>query len=208
MIHASLAQLRRALDSRQISSVELSKLFYLFALSWLVAVLLLLAMPTTVPSSIAAGSVVVTIGEWMAPAVLAMMLLLPERKEADDQAEVVDFVYSVIVMLLLAVLVLGSLAIMLLLGHAYIDALLEALLGIGLALLILGWVWNPHLGMAGVGTVFSRYLMSVGMPVEQWLHTLADLAQRRDDPDDFLVFRLGIHDGDVGLLRYPGLAHL
>ncbi|MBK6676772.1 MAG: HAMP domain-containing histidine kinase [Rhodocyclaceae bacterium] len=164
-----------------------SKLFYLFALSWLVAVLLLLAMPTTVPSSIAAGSVVVTIGEWMAPAVLAMMLLLPERKEADDQAEVVDFVYSVIVMLLLAVLVLGSLAIMLLLGHAYIDALLEALLGIGLALLILGWVWNPHLGMAGVGTVFSRYLMSVGMPVEQWLHTLADLAQRRDDPDDFLV---------------------
>ncbi len=165
-----------------------SKLFYLFALSWLVAVLLLLAMPTTVPSSIYTGSMVVTIGRWTAPAVLAMMLLLPERKEADDdQAEVVDFVYSVIVMLLLAVLVLGSLAIMLLLGHAYIDALLEALLGIGVALLILGWVWNPHAGMAGVGTVFSRYLMSVGMPVEQWLHTLADLAQRLNDPDDFLV---------------------
>lgn len=164
-----------------------SRLFYLFVLSWLVAVLLLLAMPMTVPSSIATGSVVVTIGEWMAPAVLAMMLLLPGRKEADDQAEVVDFIYSVIVMLLLAVLVLGSLAIMLLMGHAYIDALLEALLGIGVALLVLGWVWNPHLGMAGIGTVFSRYVMSVGMPVEQWLHTLADLAQRRDDPDDFLV---------------------
>lgn len=164
-----------------------SKLFYLFALSWLVAVLLLLAMPSAVPSGIGTGSMVVVIGAWMAPAVLVLMLLLPEKKEADDQAEVVDFVYSVIVMLLLAVLVLGSLAIMLLLGHAYIDALLEALLGIGVALLILGWVWNPHLGMAGVGTVFSRYLMSVGMPVEQWLHTLADLAQRRSDPDDFLV---------------------
>ena len=164
-----------------------SKLFYLFALSWLVAVLLLLAMPAAVPSGIYTGSMVTVIGAWMAPAVLGLMLLLPERQEADDQAEVVDFVYSVIVMLLLAVLVLGSLAIMLLLGHAYIDALLEALLGIGVALLVLGWVWNPHLGMAGVGTVFSRYLMSVGMPVEQWLHTLADLAQRRSDPDDFLV---------------------
>ncbi|HNW93938.1 MAG TPA: hypothetical protein PKM88_13600, partial [bacterium] len=40
---------------------------------------------------------------------LVLMLLLPARKEADDQAEVVDFVYSVIVMLLLALLVLGSL---------------------------------------------------------------------------------------------------
>jgi signal transduction histidine kinase len=93
----------------------------------------------------------------------------------------------VVLVLLLAVLALGSVAIMMLAGHRYVEAVLETLLAIGVALLILGWVWNPHLGMAGVGTVFSRYLMSVGMPVEQWLHALADLAQRQDDPDEFVA---------------------
>jgi signal transduction histidine kinase len=29
--------------------------------------------------------------------------------------------------------------------------------------------------------------MSIGMPVEQWLHELADLAQRQSDPDEFLA---------------------
>ena len=110
------------------------------------------------------------------------MLLIPGRQEPDTQPEVIDFVYSVIVVLLLGVLVLGSLSLMLLLRNRYVEALLETLLVIGVVLLILGWVWKPHGGMAGIGTVFSRYLMSVGMPIEQWLHTLADLAHRQDEP--------------------------
>lgn len=164
-----------------------SKLFYLLALFWLVAVLLLLTMPAAVPQIINTESIVISIGRFVAPLVLVVMLVLPHEREVDSQPEVVDFVYSVIVVLLLAVLALGSLAIMLLAGHRYVEALLETLFAIGMTLLILGWVWNPHLGMAGVGTVFSRYLMSVGMPVEQWLHALADLAQRQDEPDDFVA---------------------
>jgi signal transduction histidine kinase len=164
-----------------------SKLFFLLALAWLVAALLLLVLPATVPQIINAESIVTSIGRAVSPAVFLAMLLLPRKAEAEGQPEVVDFVYSVIVVLLLAVLALGSLAIMLLAGHRYVEALLETLFAIGLMLLILGWVWNPHLGMAGVGTVFSRYLMSVGMPVEQWLHALADLAQRQDDPDHFVA---------------------
>jgi len=166
-----------------------SKLFYLLALFWLVAALLLLSLPEAVPQFVNTESVVIVIGRLVAPVVLVLMLILvlPEESESDGQPEVVDFVYSVILVLLLAVLVLGSLTIMLLAGHHYAEAVLETLLGIGVALLILGTVWNPHLGMAGLGTVFSRYLLSVGMPVEQWLHALADLAQRQDDPDEFLA---------------------
>lgn len=164
-----------------------TKLFYLMALSWLVAALLLLVLPGALPATIDPGKTVVALGHIAAPVLLAIMFALPERSEADGQPEVVDFVYSVVVVLLLSVLVLGSLALMLLLRHAYVEALLETLLGIGASLLILGWVWNPHLGMAGVGTVFSRYLMSIGMPVEQWLHDLADLAQRQSDPDAFVA---------------------
>lgn len=164
-----------------------SKFFYLLALLWLIAVLLLLTVPAAVPQIINTESIVIVIGRLVAPAVLALMLSLPPEHEVDSQPEVVDFVYSVILVLLLAVLALGSIAIMMLAGHRYVEAVLETLLAIGVALLILGWVWNPHLGMAGMGTVFSRYLMSVGMPVEQWLHALADLAQRQDDPDDFVA---------------------
>jgi signal transduction histidine kinase len=164
-----------------------SKLFYLMALLWLIAALLLLTMPIAVPQIVNTEFQVLAIGRIGAPVVLGLMLLLPPENEADNQPEVVDLVYSVILVLLLAVLALGSVAIMMLAGHRYIDAVLETLLAIGVSLLILGWVWNPHLGMAGLGTVFSRYLMSVGMPVEQWLHALADLAQRQDDPDEFVV---------------------
>jgi signal transduction histidine kinase len=164
-----------------------SKLFYLLALLWLIAVLLLLTMPAAVPQIINTESTVIAIGRLVAPLVLMLMLMLPPEREVDSQPEVVDFVYSVILVLLLAVLALGSLALMTLGGQSYVEAVLETLFAIALALLILGWVWNPHLGMAGVGTVFSRYLMSVGMPVEQWLHALADLAQHQDDPDEFVA---------------------
>jgi signal transduction histidine kinase len=167
--------------------VPWTRFFFLVALFWLVAAMLLLALPAAMPDGIDTGSTVHAIGQWGSPVVFALMLLLPEQREADSQIEAVDFVYSVIVVLLLAVLVLGSLAIMLLLGHEYVVALLETLIVIGIGLLILGWIWNPHVGMAGVGTVFSRYLLSVGLPVEQWLHTLADLAQRQQEPNEFVA---------------------
>lgn len=164
-----------------------SRLFYLLALAYLVMALLLLALPAAVPGGDDIGEAGRLLGRWSPLAVFAAMGLLPAMREGDAQAEVVDFVYSVVVVLLLAVLALGSLALMLLLGHAYLEALLESLLVIGLTLLVLGWVWNPHAGVAGIGTMFSRYLLSVGLPVERWLHTLADLAQRQEDPDTFVA---------------------
>lgn len=167
--------------------VPWTKFFFLLALFWLVAALLLLALPAAMPHDIETGATVRAIGQLGSPLVFVLMLLLPEKREADSQIEAVDFVYSVIVVLLLAVLVLGSLAIMLLRGHDYVVALLETLIVMGMGLLILGWIWNPHVGMPGVGTVFSRYLLSVGLPVEQWLHTLADLAQRLQGPNEFVA---------------------
>lgn len=165
----------------------LSRFFYLLAMGWLVAALLLLALPAALPPEVETGTLVTSLARWFSPAVFLAMLLVPDRRETAGQAEVVDFVYSVIVVLLLSVLVLGSLALILLLRHAYVEALLESLLVIGAMLLILSWVWNPHAGIAGMGTVFSRYLLSIGLPVEQWLHALADLAHSQEDPGRFVA---------------------
>jgi hypothetical protein len=164
-----------------------AKYFYLLALAYLVAALLFLALPAAVPSQINPRTVATLLGQWMSPIVFLVMLLIPEQQESDKQPEVIDFIYSVLMVLLLGVLVLGSLSLMLLLRNSYVEALIEILLVIGAVLLILGWVWHPHAGMVGIGTVFSRYLLSVGLPMEQWLHTLADLAHGQENPESFVA---------------------
>jgi signal transduction histidine kinase len=46
--------------------------------------------------------------------------------------------------------------------------------------------WNPRAGFAGLGMLFSRYLLSVGLPFEQWLYFLAELSQAETKPEQFL----------------------
>ncbi len=161
------------------------RLFYLMALAFLVVALFLMAAPLAVPMAKPPGPIL-SVGYVGLPLLLVVMALLPPGKEADSTREVVDFVYSLFVFLLLAVLMLGSLAAMLLLGSAYTEALLQALMSTGVMLLLLGVAWNPHSGFSGIGALFSRYLMSVGLPVEQWLQALANLAQREEEPQKFL----------------------
>jgi hypothetical protein len=164
-----------------------SKLRHLLALGYLVAALLLLVVPQFVPGALEPTSPVVVLGRLGLPVAFLIMAFLPAGADATGEDEVIDFVYSIFVFLLLSVLVLGSLALMLLSGRGYVEAILESLLLVGMVLLLLGWLWDPHAGFGGFGTMFARYVLSVGMPVERWLHTLADLAQRQDEPDRFVA---------------------
>ncbi len=159
--------------------------FYLLALGFLVVSLLLLAAPMAAPM-IQLPSQISVLAFVGLPATLAVMTVLPQGQEGTPGTEVVDFVYSLFVFLLLAVLMLGSLAAMLMFGSGYVEALLQVLLMMGVVLLVLGWAWNPHAGFSGLGSLFARYMMSIGLPVEQWLAALADLALREADPEHFL----------------------
>jgi signal transduction histidine kinase len=162
-----------------------SRLFFLLALAFLVLALLLMAAPQTLSIAVL-PALFVRIAYAGLPLMLVVMLALPQDLEQDAAHEVVDFIYSLFVFLLLAVLVLGSLAAMLMFGSTYVEALLQALLLTGVVLLLLGWAWNPHAGFSGLGNLFTRYMMSIGLPVEQWLQALADLALREEDPRRFL----------------------
>jgi hypothetical protein len=53
-------------------------------------------------------------------------------------------------------------------------------------LLLLGLAANPRSGISGIGGLISRYLLSIGLPVERWLEALANLAQREEDPKAFI----------------------
>ncbi len=164
---------------------RIPRLFYLLALAFLVVALLLMAAPLAVPMA-APPKQILTLGYIGLPMVLLVMALLPQGQETSHAREVVDFISSLFVFLLLAVLMLGSLAAMMMFGSHYADALLEALLVMGAILLLLGLAWNPHSGFSGIGALFSRHVTSIGLPVEQWLQALANLALREDDPQIFL----------------------
>ena len=127
------------------------------------------------------------------------MALLPLRTTVTDQAEVIDVVYGAFVLLLLAVLVLGALALMLLTNRGYVEALAITLVAISLFLFFLGWAWNPRAGFSGLGMILSRYFLSMGLPFEDWLHDLTELSSREHDARAFL------DQACCGLMRFPGL---
>ena len=159
---------------------------YLLGLSFLVVSLLTLAVPAAIPAA-TLPPIVRYFAELVLPFMLVAIALLPVRAPGHGRLEVVDFVNSVLILLLLSVLVLGSLAGMVLFAANYAEALLKTLMLLGGALLLLGWLWNPHLGYSGLETFVSRYLMSIGISAEQWLEALADLAVHESDPERFVA---------------------
>jgi signal transduction histidine kinase len=114
------------------------------------------------------------------------MLFYPTESDTGDTPQVVDFFYSALLFMIIALLVLGSFAFMTLGRVNYPVALTYSLLLIAGILLLLGLAWNPRAGFAGLSMLFSRYLLSVGLPFEKWLSFLAELSQSERQPEKFL----------------------
>lgn len=117
---------------------------------------------------------------------VAIIAWLPAEGSAVPGRQGVDLVYSLLLFLLVVVLVLGALFVQRLAGGSYVAALAATVLAIGAMLLLLAWLWDPRGGFAGLGQLLSRYLLSLGLPFEQWMHRLAELAEGESDPELFL----------------------
>src|SRR5712691_3457893 len=89
-------------------------------------------------------------------------------------------------MLVLVVVILGSFTIMTLGRTGYIEALASTVTLVGGAVLLIALAWNPRSGFAGLNVFFSRYLFSIGLPMEKWLHFLTELSQLEARPERFL----------------------
>lgn len=168
-----------------------TRIFYLIAFAYLLVVLLVRMVPRVVPETALIGP---SLGREFGlglPLLFVAMMLLPVRPESKQPSGgLVDFFYSFFIFLLIAVMVLGSLAFMLLQQSAYIEAVFKTLLSIAAMLLLLGWAWNPRPGFSGVGVFFSRYLLTIGLPFEKWLHRLAAYSGSEVDPERFLSHAL------------------
>lgn len=107
-----------------------------------------------------------------------------------------DFFYSVFLMLVLGMMILGSFTFMTLRQTSYLAALSYTMFAIGGGVLLIGLAWNPRTGVAGLNVFFSRYLMSIGVPMEKWLHFLAVLFQTETSAGRFIA------EGVEGLRRF------
>lgn len=162
-----------------------TRLLHLSVMAYLLAALLLWVVPNlfAAQATIETGRILV---RYVLPVVLLAMTVLPVQKEQIEGSQPVDFIYSLLLFTLLALVVLGSLAFMTLGRMDYPEALLRTLFLIGLILLAFGVLWNPRYGFTGLQMMFSRYLLNVGTPFESWLTQLTEAAQREPDAAAYL----------------------
>jgi signal transduction histidine kinase len=170
---------------------------YLVVLVYLLALLGVAILPEIAPRRDLAPEIR-SAAEYVLPLAFVLIALFPAEREVGEAAQVIDFFYSVFLMLLLVVVILGSFTFMTITARPYIESLTYTVFLTSGAVLLVALAWNPRSG--GLGVFFSRYLFSIGLPVEKWLHVLADLLQREARPERFLS------EAVAALLRLPVVA--
>ncbi len=171
---------------------------YLVVLVYLLALLAVAILPEIAPRREIAPEIRAA-AEYVLPLAFVLIALFPAEAEPPGAAQVIDFFYSVFLMLLLVVVVLGSFTLMTLTGRPYLVALTYTVFLTAGAVLLVGLAWNPRSG-GGLSVFFARYLFSIGLPVEQWLHLLAELSRMEARPERFLAEAVG------ALERLPSVA--
>lgn len=166
------------------------RLRYLLVMAYLLAALLLWIAPQLFALPSIADATRNLMGAVL-PLLLAGMVVVPREDNQENSAQAVDFIYSLLLFMLLILLVLGSLAFMTLERVDYLEALLRTLFIMALILFVLGWLWNSHLGFTGLQPLFSRYLLNIGTPFEMWLKQLAETSKQEPNPAVFLTRAAG-----------------
>lgn len=166
---------------------RLERIGYLFAFGYLLCLIILGVVP-----ELAAGAVRLeplsreAIGRYM-PLVLPLLLFFPASQPQRRAGDSFDFFYGVLLFLFLAVFILGSLAYVLVGGVTYLEAVFQTSFSLAGALLVLAWAWNPRSGFSGISSAFARHLLTLGMPLQQWLLLLNEESERETDPERFLA---------------------
>ena len=168
------------------TSDRLERAGYLFAFGYLVCLTIFGIVPEISPSVVLNPLSREMIAHYM-PLLLGALLVFPSHPLRRRAGDAFDLFYGLLVFLALAVFVLGALAVTFVSGISYVEALAQTSLAIAAALFVLAWAWNPRGGFSGIGSALSRYLLSVGLPLEQWLIQLAETSEHESHPVRFLA---------------------
>lgn len=180
-----LAGLFGLLGGRVFSSTAKSRLAYLFATGYLLTMLLVWVVPKLLGST---QDVAITefIISFLMPLLPIAILISGTEDKNNPLPATLDFFYTLLLLLLAVILVLGSYAIETSSGANYAEVLVKVLFGLASALIVISWLWNPRAGFAGIGQLLSRYLLSLGLPFEQWVKNIAELAENENTAKGFI----------------------
>jgi len=170
--------------------------FYLTVLAYLIALLLVWIVPSAI-FDVHVPPALGQLAEFGLPVLFLPMLLMPAKADSAETPQIVDFFYATLLFLLFVVLVLGSFTLMRIGRLEYGEALSVSMLVIAAVLLILSIAWSPRASFGGLSMYFSRYLLSIGLPFEQWLLFLAELSQLETQPERLMK------EASAGLARLP-----
>ncbi|MEZ0232500.1 MAG: sensor histidine kinase [Methylophilaceae bacterium] len=161
-----------------------ARLGYLLAAGYMLACLLMWVVPKLLHNTteLAAARLVVI---YCLPLMPLGILFTRIAKADSGQPPILDFFYTLLLLLLAIILVLGAFAVQASSEAMYAEIIFETLLGLAAALVVISWLWNPRSGFVGIGHLLSRYLLSVGLPFEQWVKSIAELADKESSPQEF-----------------------
>ncbi len=162
---------------------------YLLAAGYLIAMLLMWVVPKLFIASNNPSSTEFFIPTFIVQYLLAALPLAifftRVDKEERGHPPVLDFFYTLLLLLLAIILVLGSFAIQAS-GHSnYGEVILKVLFSSAITLMAISWLWDPRAGFAGIGHILSRYLLSIGLPFELWVKNIAELAESNNNAKEF-----------------------
>ena len=158
---------------------------HILAASYLLAMLLLWVVPKLLGASddIEAATFVI---RYLLPALPLVILFTNKPASHADQLPVLDFFYTLVLILVAFVLVLASFAIGTLYTVHYIKVMFITIFGLAILLGVFSVLWQPSTRFSGVELLMSRYLLSIGMPFEKWVRNIAALAALESTPNGFV----------------------
>lgn len=162
-----------------------SRLPNILASSYLLALLLLWVVPMLLNArdDLAAARFLLI---YFLPLLPITILFLSTKNKPETVVANVDFFYTLLIFLLTLIVILGSFAIGVIWQIHYIKLLIFAVMGLAATLVALSWLWNPSATFSGLELLMSRYLLSIGLPFEQWIRKIASHADIESTPNSFL----------------------
>lgn len=158
---------------------------FLLAATYLLAMLTMHVVPRLLARNIDTDALMVLVEYGLLLLPIGVLFTKAEHGDA-QQALAMDFFYTLMLLMITITLVLGCFAIATTTQARYTEVLLKMIFALAAGLLALSWFWNPRAGFSGIGLILSRYLLSVGLPFEQWIQSIAELAQQQRTPASFL----------------------
>ena len=162
-----------------------NRVIHILAASYLLAMLLLWVVPRLLNASNDLEAATFIIRYFM-PLLPIIILFTGNHVSKSGQLPVLDFFYTLLLMMVALILVLGSYAIGSVNTVNYIQVMFITIFSLAFVLIAFSMLWQPSIRFSGVELLMSRYLLSIGMPFEKWIKNIASLGEIESTANGFI----------------------